>query len=99
MKACKISAHIHAHTHTHTHTRTYTHTYTQTQTHRRHTEADFLLQFALADHTGFFQSQMSKESLIVLSNVSFHAFTKLKQYDQLPENYNSSFKIYCEFAA
>ena len=41
---------------------------------------------------------MSKESLIILSNVLFHAFTKLKQYEQLPENYNSSFKMYCGFS-
>ena len=40
---------------------------------------------------------MSKESLIILSNVLFHAFTKLKQYEQLPGNYNLSFKIYCGF--
>ena len=46
-----------------------------------------------------FKCQMSKESLIVLNNVSFHAFTKLKKYERLPENYNSSFKMYCGFAA
>ena len=45
-----------------------------------------------------FKCQMSKESLIILSNVLFHAFTKLKQYKQLPENYNSSFKMYCGFS-
>ena len=28
---------------------------------------------------GFFKCQMSKESLIILSNVLFHTFTKLKQ--------------------
>ena len=39
------------HTHTHTHR---THTYTQTHTQRHHTEADMLLQFALADYAGFF---------------------------------------------
>ena len=48
---------------------------------------------------GFFKRQISKESLIVSSNVLFHAFTKLKKYDQLPENYNSSFKMYFELAA
>ena len=42
---------------------------------------------------------MSKESLIILSKVLFHAFTKLKQYEQLPENYNSSFKMFCGFSA
>ena len=40
---------------------------------------------------------MSKKSLIILSNVLFHTFTKLKQCEQLPENYNCSFKMYCGF--
>ena len=55
--------------------------------------------FAYADYAGFFKCQMSKESLIILSNVLFHAFTKLKQYEQLPENYNFSFKMFCRFSA
>ena len=46
----------------------------------------------------FLKCQMSKESLIIFTNVLFHAFTKLKQNKQLPENYNSSFKMYCEFS-
>ena len=88
MKACKISTHIHAHTHTHTHTNT-----------DILQKLIFYNNLLLLTILGFFKRQMSKESLIVLSNVLFHAFTKLKQYDQLPENYNPSFKIYCEFAA
>ena len=32
----------------------------------------------------FFKGQMSNESLIILGNVLFDAFTKLKQYEQLP---------------
>ena len=72
-------------------------TSTHIQTH--YTQVDFLLQFALADYDGFFKCHMSKESLIILSNVLFHPFTKLKQYEQLPENYNSSFKMCCGFAA
>ena len=40
--------------------------------------------FVLDDHAVFFKGQMSKESLIILGNVLFHAFTKLKQYEQLP---------------
>ena len=63
--------------------------------HTHHIEVDFLLQFVLADYARAFKCQMSKESLIISSNVLFHAFTKLKQYKQLPENYNSNFKIYC----
>ena len=55
--------------------------------------------FVRADYAGFFKSQMSEESLILLSNVLFHAFTKLEQYEQLPEKYNSSFKIFCGFSA
>ena len=47
----------------------------------------------------FLKCHMSKESLIILRNVLFHAFTKLKEYEQLPENYNSSFQMYCGFAA
>ena len=58
-----------------------------------------ILKFFLADYAGFFKFQISKESLIILSNVLFHAFTKLKQYEQLPENYNSSFKMFCGFSA
>ena len=54
--------------------------------------------FVLAYYAVFFKCQMSKESLIILSNVLFHAFTKLKQYEQLPENCNSSFKMYCGFS-
>ena len=46
-----------------------------------------------------FKCQMSKQSLIILSNVLLYGSTKLKQYEQLPENYNSSFKVYCGFAA
>ena len=46
----------------------------------------------------FIKCQMSKESLIILSNNLLHVFTKLKQYEQLPENYNSSFKMYCGFS-
>ena len=42
--------------------------------------------FVLVDYAGVFKCQMSKESLIILSNVLFHAFAKLKQYEQLPEN-------------
>ena len=38
--------------------------------------------------------QMWKESLTTLSNVLIHTFTKLKQYEQLPENYNSNFKMH-----
>ena len=68
-----------------------------THLHKHHAEVDFLLQFVLADYAGLFEWQMSKESLVILSNVLFHAFTKLKQYEQLPGNYNSSFKIYCGF--
>ena len=41
-----------------------------------------------------FMYQMSKESLITLSNVLIQAYTKLEQYEQLPENYNSNFKMY-----
>ena len=29
----------------------------------------------------------------------FHAFTKLKKYEPLPENYDSFFKMFCGFAA
>ena len=74
---------------------TYTHTHTYIHTYTHHTKVHFLLQFAFA---GYAKCQMSKESLIVLG-VLFYAFTKLKQYEQLPENYNSSFKMYCAFAA
>ena len=87
MKGCKTNTQTHTHTHTHTHTDT-------------HTKVDFLLQFVLADYAGFsFKCQMPKESLIILNNILFHASAKLKQYEQLPENYNSSFKMYCGFAA
>ena len=65
--------------------KTSTHTYTHMQ------------KFVLADNAGFFKCQMSKESLIVLSNVLFHAFTKLKQYEQLPEICNFSFKCFVDF--
>ena len=54
---------------------------------------DLLLQFVLAEYAGFFKCQMSKESLIILSNVLLHAFTNLKQYEQFPKNYNSSLKM------
>ena len=56
------------------------------KTHTHYTEVDFLLQFVLGDYAGFFKSQISKESLKILSPDLFHAFTKLKQYEQLPEN-------------
>ena len=95
MKGCKTNTHTYTHTHTHTHTRTHTHTHTHT-----HTKVDFLLQFVLADYAGFsFKCQMPKESLIILNNVLLHASAKLKQYEQLPKNYNSRFKMYCGFAA
>ena len=42
---------------------------------------------------------MSEELLIILGNVLFHAFAKLKQYKQLEENYNSSFKMSCGFSS
>ena len=64
----------------------------------RHTYTH-ILKFFLADYAVFFKFQMSKESLTILSNVLFHAFTKLKQYEQLPENYNSNFKMFCGFSA
>ena len=64
----------------------------------RHTYTH-ILKFFLADYAGFLKFQISKESLIIWSNVLFHAFTKLKQYEQLPENYNSSFKMFCGFSA
>ena len=79
IKGYKTSTQVHTHARTRTHTHTHTH----------HTEVDFLLQFSLADCAGFFKCQMSKESIIVLS-VLFHAFTKLKQYEQLQENCNYS---------
>ena len=53
----------------------------------------------LADYAGFFKCQMPKESLIILSNVLFHASTKLKQYEQLPEIHNFSFKMVFGFSA
>ena len=46
-----------------------------------------------------FKCQMSKESLIILNNVLFHGSAKMKQYEQLPENYNSSLKMYCGFTS
>ena len=64
----------------------------------RHTYTH-IQEFVLADYAGFFKCQMSKESLIILSNVLLHAFTKLKQCEQLPENYNSIFKMFCGFSA
>ena len=67
--------------------KTSTHTYTHMQ------------KFVLADYAGFFKCQMSKESLIILSNALFHGFTKLKQCKQLPEIYNFSFKMFCGFSA
>ena len=84
-------------THTHTHTE---HTHTHRHTHRD-TIQKLICYYNLLLLTmlGFFKRQISKESLIVSSNVLFHAFTKLKKYDQLPENYNSSFKMYFELAA
>ena len=51
--------------------KTSTHAYTHMQ------------KFVLADYAVFFKCQMSKESLIIFSNISFHAFTKLKQYEQV----------------
>ena len=42
--------------------------------------------------------QMSKKSLIILSNILLHAFSNLVEYQQLQLNYNSS-KLYCRFAA
>ena len=88
MKGCKLThAHTQTHTQRHTHTRTHTHIHT-------YTEVDFSLQFVFTDHAGFFKCQMSKESLITLSNVLFHVFTKLKQYEQLPKNYDSNFKMH-----
>ena len=59
----------------------------------------YIQKFVLVDYAGFFKCQMSKESLITLSNALFHAFTKLKQYEQFPENCNSSFKMFCGFSA
>ena len=41
-----------------------------------------------------FMYQMSKESFVALGNVLIHALTNLKQYEQLPENYNSNFKVH-----
>ena len=47
-----------------------------TYIHTHHTENTFLIQFVLADYAVLFKCQMSKESLITLSNVLFQAFTK-----------------------
>ena len=66
--------------------KTSTHTYTH------------MHKFVLADYAGFFKYQMCK-ILIMLSNVLFHAFTKLEQYELLPENFNSNFKMFCGFSA
>ena len=67
MKGCKLT---HAHTQTDTHTKTHTKTHTHAQTHA-YTEVYFSLQLVFTDHAGFFKCQMSKESLITLSNVLF----------------------------
>ena len=76
---------------TNTHTHTHTHTHTQ--------RLIFYYNLFLLTMLVSFKCQMSKESLIILKNVWFHASAKLKQYEQLPENYNSSFSLFCGFAA
>ena len=82
---------------------------TKTDLHTQHAEVNFFITicscwpcwvftcFAHADYAA--KCQMSKESLIILSNVLFHSFTKLKQYEQRPEKYNSIFIMYYGFAA
>ena len=59
-----------------------------------HTKVDFSLKFVLLTMLVSFMYQMAKESLITLSNVLTQAYTKLEKYEQLPENYNSNFKMY-----
>ena len=71
---------------THTHARAHTRTHIQ--------KMIFLYSLFLLTMLVSFKCQMSKELLITLSNVLFHSFTKLKQYEQLPENYNSNFKMH-----
>ena len=60
----------------------YTNTLTHKQT-RTHTQVDFSIYLVFTDYACFFL--ISKES-IMLDNVWFHAFIKLKQYQQLQEN-------------
>ena len=89
MKECQIT-----NTHTHTHTHPHTHARTQENTHT-HPEVDFFFySLFLLTMLVSFKCQMSKELLITLRNVLFHAFTKLKPYEQVRENHNSNFKMH-----
>ena len=82
MKGCKTNTYTHTHTHTYAHIQ----------------KMIFYCNLFLLTILDTFKCQMSKESLIILNNVLFHASAKLK-YEQFTENYNSSFKMYCGFAA
>ena len=80
MKECQVT-----NTHTHTHARKKT---------RTHIQNFFFYNLLLLTMLVSFKCQMSKELLITLRNVLFHAFTKLKPYEQVPENHNSNFKMH-----
>ena len=78
MKGCKLTD-THARMHAHTHT---------------HTEVDFSLQFVLADYAGFFYVSNDKGVINNIKQCFDSCFTKLKQYEQLPEKYNSSVNMH-----
>ena len=78
MKGCKLTD-THARMHAHTHT---------------HTEVDFSLQFVLADYAGFFYVSNDKGVINNIEQYFDSCFTKLKQYEQLPEKYNSSVNMH-----
>ena len=78
MKGCKLTD-THARMHAHTHT---------------HTEVDFSLQFVLADYAGFFYVSNDKGVINNIAQCFDSCFTKLKQYEQLPEKYNSSVNMH-----
>ena len=82
MEECQIT-----NTHTHTHARK------KTRTHIQKLIFFFYSLFLLTMLVSV-KCQMSKELLITLRNVLFHAFTKLKPYEQVPENHNSNFKMH-----
>ena len=78
MKGCKLTD-THARMHAQTHT---------------HTEVDFSLQFVLADYAGFFYVSNDKGVINNIEQCFDSCFTKLKQYEQLPEKYNSSVNMH-----